>query len=281
MVSTAWVALSIQRHIGSRVLTSLLQYFNQDVTAILQADDTTLQNVPGVGPGIARTITQIDLATIEHAIKHWQTQGVQIIPLRHPRYPPSLAACTDAPPTLFYRGQLAGDLFQSTAALIGTRRPTPQARQIAFRLAKQLAARGFTIISGLAAGIDTAAHEGALHAQGRTVAVTGSGVLHIYPAQNRDLADRIMARGALISETAPDATPNAPRLVSRNRIITGLSQHVIVVETAPDGGAMHAVRFARQQDCQLYTVALSAEGNLSLLADGAIPINPDLSRLPL
>ncbi len=133
------------------------------------------------------------------------------------------------------------------------------------------------MISGLALGIDGAAHLGALaYPPGITSAVLGSGVLTVYPPQHRTLAQAIQGRGALLSETHPEAQPNAARLVARNRIISGLSEAIIVVQTEIDGGAMHAARRAFDQGRRVYTLASDASGNQALIDLGAVVITPDL-----
>jgi DNA processing protein len=116
-------------------------------------------------------------------------------------------------------------------------------------------------------------------AQGKTAAVLGSGVLNIYPPKHQELALAIMARGAIISEVKPDAAVSAPGLVARNRIIAGLSDSVIIIQTELDGGAMHAARFARQQGKPVYVVDHPASGNQLLIQDGALKLSPDLQEL--
>ncbi|MDQ7036773.1 MAG: DNA-processing protein DprA [Anaerolineae bacterium] len=151
-----------------------------------------------------------------------------------------------------------------------------------FNLGKCLAEQGWAIVSGLAHGIDTAAHEGALRVpDSRTIAVLGSGVLNIYPEKNIALAQHILQQGAIVGENHPDAIPNAPRLVSRNRIISGLCQHVIVVETSINGGAMYAARAATAQGRTLHAVRLAESGNRELLKNQAKYINPDLANVTL
>ena len=130
----------------------------------------------------------------------------------------------------------------------------------------------------LALGIDAAAHAAALAAGGTTIAVLGSGVLNIYPPKNRTIASRIVDSGALVSEVHPALAPNAQRLVSRNRIISGLSQAVIMIESAADGGAMHTARFAMEQGRKVYTFRLPASGNGKLMRAGAAVLPSDLER---
>jgi DNA processing protein len=147
---------------------------------------------------------------------------------------------------------------------------------LAQRWGAELAERGWCVVSGLAHGIDTAAHYGALAVpNGQTVAVLGGGVLNIYPSENRPLAEAVLRRGALLSETHPHMSPSPSALVARNRLISGLSDILIVVETSIDGGAMHAARRAFDQRRAVYTLDSTASGNRALLAEGALPLTPN------
>ena len=182
---------------------------------------------------------------------------------------------TDRPPALIARGCLGPDLWQRAVGIVGTRNPSSEARYLTLQLAMQLARAGYTVVSGLALGVDTAAHAGALSADGKTVAVLGSGVLNVYPKENTELAQRIRAAGAILSELHPRCGANAQRLVSRNRIISGLSKAVIVVESNADGGAMYTARFAHEQGRPVYTCDLPADGNQQLIKDGAYLLRRD------
>ena len=280
MIDPAWVALSLTEHIGGKTLRSLMQHFNGDSRAILAADTAALRKVPGVGPVIAQNIQAIDLASIEAAIPRWQAAGVDLVTLDTPRYPPRLRQLPDAPATLFIQGVWPETISRS-AAIVGTRSPSAISQNIASLLGLTLAERGYTVVSGLALGVDTAAHLGALAVPGSTtLAVLGCGVLNVYPRANLGLAEAIRGRGALLAEVHPEAVPNAAALVARNRIISGLSDSLIVIETGVEGGAMYAARFALKQGRTLYAVANDASGNRQLLKEGALPIAPDLKDLP-
>lgn len=273
---TAWVALSTLRHVGGKTLGALIAHFG-DAQAILAASSAQLREVSGVGEKIAAAIREIDLTQTARHLAQWQANGVTVLPQFHAQYPALLRDLPDPPPTLFIRGTYQPATWGTTVAIVGTRRPSARASSVALSLAARLAGNGCTIISGMAYGVDAAAHQGALSIRnGQSIAVLGSGVLKPYPDDHTDLAARLMERGCLVSEQAPDATVNAPRLVSRNRIITGLCQHVIIVETADDGGAMHAARFAYRQKRQLYALDSAASGNRKLIEHGATPIPPDL-----
>jgi DNA processing protein len=267
---TAWVALSLLKHVGGKTLRELMKHFDDDVLAVLKADVQTLKTVPGVGAKIASAIQTIDLEQTSRFMQRWQTAGVQIIPIHDPRYPTYLATLDDAPPTLFLRGNWQWKTPFKGVALVGTRQPSLQARIAVNRLAAHFTREGYTVVSGMALGIDTLAHRAALDIGGTTLAVLGSGILNPYPPENVKLAGQIVYNGALLCEVHPDAAVSTAGLVARNRIITGLCERIIVVETEIDGGAMHAARFAQLQGRQLYAVESRASGNQALLQHGAL-----------
>jgi DNA processing protein len=282
LLDSAWVALSLTEHIGGKKLRALMQYFDNDPHAVLNADIPTLKRVPGIGPKIAQSIRTIVLTELEAAIPLWQEQGIVLCTLHHASYPVRLCALEDPPPTLFIRGRWDEGLVQRAVAVVGTRHPSPESVKIAQNAGFELAQRGYTVVSGLALGIDAAAHMGALALpEGQTIAVLGSGVLNIYPPQNRPLAQAVRGRGAVISELHPQAQPNPANLVARNRIISGLSLAVVVIETSDEGGAMYAARRAREQGRAVYAIDNSASGNRALIESGAVAIAPDLSDFPL
>ena len=277
-MQTLWIALSLTDHVGTKTLRALIDHFGDDPQAILNASSRALQAVPGIGPKIARSIQQTDLKQVEQALQQWQQAGVTISTVACAGYPPNLLSIDDPPATLFLSGTWQA-AYDRAAAVIGTRNPSPLAEDLAIEIGKRLAQYNITVVSGLAAGVDSLAHRGALLVpDGRTVAVLGSGVLNIYPRQNRTLAAQC---SLVMSEVAPPASPSSPRLVARNRIISGLSQAVIVVETSVDGGAMHAARRAFEQGRVVFTFGLSATGNQALIESGAQALHPDLSNFDL
>ena len=283
MLDVAWVGLSLCKHLGGKTFKALLEQFDDDLNAILKADVKTLRQVPGIGPKIAAAIQAVDLGAVEKRLIHWQRAGVKVYTWDDTDYPRLLRALPDAPPTLFVRGHLPdlrtlpGGMF----AVIGTRSPQAESVVLAKHIGITVATASGAVISGLARGIDSAAHMGALAVRdGVTIAVLGNGILNPYPPENRRKADAILARnGALVCEVAPDAAPGAPGLVARNRLITGLSDTVIVVESAADGGAMHAARFASAQGKRILTTDIDASGNQALIAAGAQVLNADLTNL--
>ena len=198
--------------------------------------------------------------------------GVGVLPWNDKRYPSALMATSDAPPVLWYRGQL--DVLQLPAvAIVGSRTATAVALETAQRLADDLAARGIVVVSGLARGVDSAAHRGALRS-GRTIAVLGSGVDYVYPPEHRTLARDITVRGLVISEFPPNAAPLKFHFPLRNRIISGLSRAVVIVEASEDSGSLITAACALEQGREVMAVpgnVLSGRnrGAHALIRDGA------------
>jgi DNA processing protein len=278
-IDPAWVALSLLKHVGSKTLRALLAHFDGDLHAILRADTAALRQVRGVGGKIAAAVQNIDVEATARAVQRWQAAGVQIVTLFDPSYPARLRDLDDAPPTLFIRGGLQHTHRLRGIAIVGTRTPSREAAIASHRVAAQFADAGYTLVSGLALGIDTLVHRAALDRSSgsavRTLAVLGSGVLDVYPQENIGLAKEVMAHGALLCEVAPDAAVSPAGLVARNRIITGLCERIIVIESEIGGGAMHAARFAFSQGRRVYTLDLPASGNQWLLANGAELLSVD------
>ena len=267
----AWVALGLVPRLGMKRLRALCDHFGS-AQAVLRADEAALRQMTGIGPVLARAIAQTRLERVEAQLARWQAQGVRTLLLGEPGYPQPLLSLDDPPPLLFALSQGEPRLWANVVAIVGTRQPSPESQRLAYELAAELAARGVTIVSGLALGIDRAAHEGALSAAGRSAAVLGSGILKPYPPQNAALALSLRQRGALLCECPPDSGVSTPSLVARNRLISGLARALVVVETQADGGAMHAARFAFAQGQALYVVESQASGNRALLAGGAHPL---------
>ncbi len=263
------IALSLSPNIGAATMKNLQDHFNGDLDAVLAAPRRELMKVSGVGQKIAGEIAAIDLDLLAPELAAWGERGVKALLRGEAGYPALLAEDDDSPPALFASRALPEEAWASSVAIVGTRVPSKTARYLTLELALKLARAGRTVVSGLALGIDAAAHSGALAEGGLTVAALGSGILNVYPEANRALAERIRMSGALVSEVHPRWGANAQRLVSRNRIISGLSRAVIVVESKHDGGAMYCARFAQEQGRPVYTFDLPASGNQRLIKGGA------------
>ncbi|MFC0710838.1 DNA-processing protein DprA [Azorhizophilus paspali] len=198
-----------------------------------------------------------------------------LLPLGEPDYPALLAELDDAPPLLFVEGD-AAILERPQLAMVGSRRASKPGLDTARAFARQLAGAGFVVTSGLALGIDGAAHRGALDAGGRTVAVLGTGLQRLYPTRHETLAAEILeGGGALLSELPLDCPPQAGNFPRRNRIVSGLSLGVLVVEAGPSSGSLITARLAAEQGREVYAIPNSihhpgARGCHRLIRDGAI-----------
>ena len=249
----AIMALSLVSGIGPGRMKTLIRHFGS-AEAALHASKTALQRVSGIGPNTADAIRRLDP---EQALEEQEQRvakcGARWISAWDDGYPALLQELYDPPPYLWMRGEVL-ETDEKSVAIVGTRRATEYGKRVAYQFAVELARNGWTVISGLAYGIDTAAHEGALDGGGRTMAVLGSGVDVIYPAQNQRLAQRMVESGALLSEfpmgTKPDAT-NFPR---RNRIISGLSRAVLIAEAYPKGGALITAHMANEQNREVFAI---------------------------
>jgi DNA processing protein len=212
------------------------------------------------------------------------TPGARLIRRGDQEYPPQLAALEDAPPVLYTLGD-AALLHAPQLAVVGSRHPTAAGRSLAARIARDLATAGLAITSGLARGIDAAAHEATLAAGGRTIAVCGTGLDTCYPAQHRALFDRIAREGLVVSEFPPGTPPRAPNFPQRNRIISGLARGVVVVEAAADSGSLITARHALVQGREVFAVPGSplnplAAGCLTLIRQGAALVRGAADILP-
>jgi DNA processing protein len=275
-----WLALSTLRGVGGVTIRKLLERFGS-VEAIFDAPDSDLLRVPRITPEIVARLRAISLSDLEAELTSLSDEGLQVITWDDAIYPANLRPVPDAPPLLFVRGELQERDAQAVA-IVGTRQPTSQAAQLATTLGRELAARELTIVSGLALGIDTAAHRGALQAEhGRTLAVLGSGLRAIHPRQNISLAEEIARRGALFSELAPSTRARGASLMARDRIVSGLSRAVIVVEAEEKSGSLDTADKARRQGRLLFAVP-GSPGTDALLASGAKALQPgslDLDQL--
>ena len=261
--------LNLVPGIGPRMQHALLDHFGSP-GHVLRASETQLRQVGRIGVKLARAIR--DHARSEDArleLERCREHGIDLIARTADGYPASLVTIHDAPPLLYCRGRL--EPRDSLAiAIVGSRRCSLYGRQTAERLASSLARTGMTIVSGLARGIDAAAHRGALEANGRTIAVMGTGVLKIYPSEHSELATSIASSGAIVSEFPLDQRPAAGVFPQRNRIVSGLSLGVIIVEATQQSGALHTM----EQGREVFAVpgrldSLTSSGCHALIRDGA------------
>jgi DNA processing protein len=272
MSKVHWLALSTLQGVGSVTVRKLIERFGS-VEAIFDAPDADLLCVPRITAEVVARLRAISLNDLEVELTSLVDEGLQVITWDDAIYPVNLKQVQNAPPLLFMRGELQERDAQAVA-IVGTRQPTSQADRLAEMLARELAARGLTIVSGLAVGIDTAAHRGALQAKnGRTLAVLGSGLRAIHPHQNISLAEEIVQHGALFSELAPNTRVRGANLMARDRIVSGLSLAVIVVEAKEKSGSLDTANRALRQERLLFAVP-GSPGTDALLASGAKALRP-------
>ncbi len=249
----ALIGLSLVPGIGPSRMRALLAQFDAP-SAVFRASRSALTQVDGVGGQTAEAIlTFEDRDAVNREMERAETLGATLLSPWDERFPQRLREIYDPPGFLWMRGTLP-EAARPMITVVGTRRCTDYGRAQAHHLAAELVRRGFTVVSGLAYGIDAAAHRGALDAGGRTVAVLGSGVGHIYPQKHTSLAERIENNGAVLSEYAIDADPDASNFPERNRILSGLSLGSIVVESYSEGGALITARLALEQNREVFAV---------------------------
>ncbi len=248
-----WLALRSIQGVGL-VLGQRLVKACGTPAAVFQASLAELSSVKGMSPAIAQALVSFkDWDRLEAELARLMAQGAEMLTPEDPRFPARLKEIPYPPLFLFLKGELKAE-DERAVAVVGTRTPSYYGQKTARRLAGALAERGFTVVSGLARGIDSAAHQGALTAGGRTVAVLGCGLDVVYPPENRPLYDQIPSQGALVSEFPLGAPPEAKNFPVRNRLISGLALGVVVVEAGAKSGARITVRHALDQGREVFAV---------------------------
>jgi DNA processing protein len=247
-----WLALRMTPGLGSKTAISLIERFRTP-QAIFRASKSELE-AAGTSIGLARNISSG--CAFEDAVTQQQKvadSGATVIPYTSQHYPARLKEIYDPPPILFAKGRV--ELLDSLAlAVVGTRRPTAYGTSAATRLAKDLADAGLTISSGMARGIDTAAHKAVLETGGNTIAVFGCGVDELYPAENRKLADQIAEAGLILSDFPMGTPPYPQNFPIRNRIISGISLGVLIVEGGQYSGSAITARLASEHNREVFAV---------------------------
>jgi DNA processing protein len=256
-------------------MRALLEAFG-DAQAAWQAPPAALR-AAGLGQKIVETLLQVrESVVLEQVWERIIAQDITILTWDDQGYPSSLKEIEQPPPVLYLRGALLPD-DDWAVAVVGTRRLTAYGRQVAEQVAGTLAQNGVTVVSGLARGIDGVAHQAAINAGGRTLAVLGCGVDRIYPPEHRRLAEQIITHGGILSDYAPGTAPDAANFPPRNRIISGLSRAVVVVEAGETSGALITASFAAQQGREVFAVpgtilAVQSKGTNLLIQQGARPL---------
>lgn len=267
-----WLALRSVNGIGNLAFKSLLDFFPSPYD-VFQAPYSELVTIPGIGPKTASSVKAFaDWQKLENELKDLNKFHIHLITCHDARYPVILKNIYDYPPILYVKGNLKeNDL---NIAIVGSRMASTYGIYTTERLARELALSGMTVVSGMARGIDSAAHRGALAGRGRTIAVLGCGLDVIYPPENKDLFHNIAADGAVISEFALGTPPNAPNFPLRNRVISGLSLGVVVVEANERSGSLITARIAMEQGREVFAVpgnidSYGSRGSHRLIKEGA------------
>ncbi len=267
----AIVALNMVNEIGSARLAKLLKFF-ATAQEILRAPEHRLI-ASGLNEKTAAKIRAIKNQDVEREFNLAKRLGLNILIQDDPEYPQILKQISSPPLALYVKGEII-EQDESALAIVGSRLASFSGLSLAEKFAADLAVRGITIISGLARGVDTAAHQGALKVNGRTIAVMGSGFNQLYPVENKKVAEEISENGAVISEFCLDEKPLNYNFPRRNRIVSGLSRGVVVVEAAQNSGALITADFALEQGRDVFALpgkidARNSAGTNQLIKQGA------------
>ncbi len=269
--SEAWLAVNAAE-LPARTTLALLEHYGS-AAALIAASPTDVSSSGHLTPAEAARFAEAQQRDYRFDLRKLADLNVRLIPIQDAEYPPNLRQIYDPPAVLFVRGSLqARD--ERAIAIVGTRRVTPYGRLVSETLARDLAARGVTVISGMAVGADAAAHRGALSADGRTIGVLACGIDVPYPRDTMELREQTVSRGAVISEVPLGTPARAGRFQARNRLISGLALGVIVTEAPEKSGALITANHAANQGRQVFAVPGSvnsefSRGTHALLRDGA------------
>ncbi|MDE2889622.1 MAG: DNA-processing protein DprA [Gemmatimonadota bacterium] len=290
-----WLTLHSVAGLGPVAFSALLREF-RGPDEVLRATRERLCAVPGIGPELADAIhTDRDPAWAEEQLRRAEDARVHLLTLQCPDYPGYLRETHAPPPILYVLGKI-NVCAHPTVAIVGSRSFTSYGRDIAYQMSGELVRRGITVVSGLATGIDTYVHRGALAERGNTVAVLGSGLDRPYPPQNRDLFHVINETGATLSEFPMGASAEAHNFPRRNRIISGLSLGVLVIEAGERSGALITARLALDQNREVFAIpgpvhSGRSRGTNRLIRQGAVlvqsvedildEIRPQLTQIPM
>lgn len=268
-----WLALNMVVGVGRTLFHRLVQGLGSP-RAVFSASRGELLSIQGVGDKIVNEIKKFDVdSSTERELRLADNEGARILTLESPEYSPLLKSIYDPPPILYVKGKPLNSI-NLPLAVVGTRTPTPYGKLVAERLCLKLAMGGFSIISGLARGIDTLAHKAALSAGADTIAVFGCGLGHIYPPENLKLRNQIVDQGAIISEFPILMRPDRNNFPARNRVLSGLSMGTVVVEAAEKSGALITADFALEQGREVFAIpgnitSPNSKGTNELIKSGA------------
>ena len=269
-----WIALSMVEGVGAitfkRLLEKEIKPENIFSFSRRELKETGILRENSIDEILRKKVLNKADRIIENAEKN----GIKIFTMNSPQYPFLLKNIPDPPPLIYVMGDMRGD--EKCVAVVGTRNPSEYGKGVAERIAFLLALNGVSVVSGMAYGIDAVAHLSALKGEGRTIAVLGSGLKKIYPGEHKNLFKRICENGAAISEYPPDEEPHSSHFPQRNRIISGISSAVIVVEAAEKSGALITAKFALEQGREVFAVpgnitSVRSRGTNRLIKEGANP----------
>lgn len=250
----AYLVLNMIEHVGPVRLRQLLDFFGGDPTAILRASFDQLAAVRGIGPDTAAAIAHWECnVNLTAELRRIDEFGCRVVAQTDAEYPPLLREIYDPPIVLYVKGTLKPD-DKNAVALVGSRQTTTYGNEVARRLGYQLAYAGVTVVSGGARGVDTAAHQGALAAKGRTLAVLGTGINLVFPAENRELYERIADHGAIMTQFPFNRPADKQSFPIRNRIVAGMTLGTVVVEANLTSGALITANFANEYGRQVFAV---------------------------
>lgn len=270
-----WVGFNFIKGIGAVRMQRLIDYFG-DVERAWFAPADALEAAGLSTKMSARIIKVRSEIELDKYISRIENQGIRILVRDDEDYPRYLKEIPQPPPVLYVRGEIAIE-DEWSVAIVGTRKVTHYGREITEKFAKRLAEHNITVVSGLARGVDGIAHKAAMDAGGRTLAVLGCGVDIVYPPEHKKIAQQMIKQGALISDYAPGTAPESYNFPPRNRIISGLSRAVIVIEAGVKSGALITAEFAADQGREVYAVpgninSVQSKGTNKLILNGAKPL---------
>jgi len=268
-----WLGLNLVRQLGSIRIQQLIAHFNGDPELAWNAKEHALKQAGLQNRALAELLHARRSLNLDIEMQKVYRAGAHLVTMDEDVYPKNLAELPDAPPVLYVRGSLLPTDVRALA-IVGTRRATRYGYDAAHRMGYWLANQGVTIVSGLALGIDSAAHQGALEADGRTIAVLGCGIDTIYPPENHELATRIIEQGAIISELPVGVPPTGSNFPRRNRIISGLSSGVMIAEAPERSGAIITAEAALEQGREVFAIPANifnpmGTGTNRLIQEGA------------
>lgn len=257
-----WVALSVLPDVGPVLSRKLLSHFGTP-DRIFNAEMDELLSLEGIGINRAKNIKEFSLwEVMDKQVKVLEKKGISVVSLSNSSYPEMLREIEDAPVVLYIKGDIQPQ-DRYAISIVGSRKPTSYGTSVTENISEELASMGFTIVSGMARGIDSISHRGALRAGGRTIAVLGSGLDVPYPAENKGLMDKVAASGCAMSEFPPGTSPDRENFPRRNRIISGLSLGVLVIEATSDSGSLITAGYALEQGREVFAVPGNITSSMS------------------